>query len=234
MLGYNKLGSRQRSLEPLAALHLAKTGFSRAGSVRSSMARSFGIRCSARCLTLIVLARCRMRFRSAWGDIQLGVVSRYRDDLPSISISRLRALDVITAKTTTLSLQLGDIEQTVAIALRRFPNGGSWSLFICPTCGHRAQTLRVLDREIVCRDCGARNKLRRYLGRPRYGGPGRRPSEATATLSSAQSSASTRPKLRPFRTVADCADDLPSSNENADHSSKPRRAHGAGRALTLS
>jgi hypothetical protein len=96
----------------------------------------------------------------AWGDIQLGVVSRYRDDLPSISVSRLRALDVITAETTTFSLQLGDVEQTVAIALRRFPNGGSWSLFICPTCGHRAQTLRVLDREIVCRDCCERKRIR--------------------------------------------------------------------------
>jgi hypothetical protein len=37
-----------------------RTGLSRADPVRSSMARSFGMRCSARCLTLIVLARGRI------------------------------------------------------------------------------------------------------------------------------------------------------------------------------
>ena len=37
-----------------------RCGLSRSDSVVSSMARSFGIRCSARCLTLIVSHRCRI------------------------------------------------------------------------------------------------------------------------------------------------------------------------------
>ena len=45
------------------------------------------------------------------------------------SISRLRAEGVITAEMTGFVVRFGDIEQTVGVALLRFPNGGSWSFF---------------------------------------------------------------------------------------------------------
>ena len=78
---------------------------------------------------------------------------RFADDLPAIKISRLRALDIITADTTEFLVRLGDVEQVVAVTLRKFPNQGSWSLFVCPTCGRRAQVLRLLNGVLVCRRC---------------------------------------------------------------------------------
>src|SRR6516165_6399947 len=77
----------------------------------------------------------------------------YRDDLPSVSISRLRAENSIAADTRVAIVRLGDVEMTVAVTLRRFPNGGSWSLFLCPACGSRARTLSLLDGRLLCRWC---------------------------------------------------------------------------------
>jgi hypothetical protein len=46
---------------------------------------------------------------------------------------------------------------TLALALHRWPNGGSWSFFIAPCCGHKVRTLRLLDGHLVCcRCCRAR------------------------------------------------------------------------------
>ena len=77
----------------------------------------------------------------------------FADDLPAIKISRLRALDLITADTTEFLVRLGEVEQLVAVTLRKFPNQGSWSLFICPTCGQCAQVLRLLNGVVVCWRC---------------------------------------------------------------------------------
>jgi hypothetical protein len=84
----------------------------------------------------------------------------YRDDLPTLSISRLRAAGVVTPETRTFLVQLGRIEQNVSVHLRRFPNGGSWSFFACPTCARWVRTLRLLGDEIVCRSCCERRGVR--------------------------------------------------------------------------
>jgi hypothetical protein len=84
----------------------------------------------------------------------------YRDDLPSLSISRLRAQNVITPATMAFLVRLGPIEQNVSVYLRRFPNGGSWSFFGCPTCSRWVRTLRLLGDEIVCRSCLERRRIR--------------------------------------------------------------------------
>jgi hypothetical protein len=78
---------------------------------------------------------------------------RFIDDLPAASASRLRAADIIAAETTSFLVRLADVEQVVAITLRKFPNHGSWSLFVCPTCGRRAQVLRALNGVLVCWRC---------------------------------------------------------------------------------
>ena len=88
------------------------------------------------------------------------MVTQYRDDLPSVSISRLRALGVITAETTMFRVQLGHVEQNVSVHLRRFPSGGSWSWFGCPTCGKWARTLRLHLDDIVCPGCCKRRGIR--------------------------------------------------------------------------
>lgn len=75
------------------------------------------------------------------------------DDCPSISVSRLRAQGLITAETTSLRLAFdGEAGQDVAVVLRKFPNGGSWSFFVCPGCGRRARVLRRHEK-IVCWRC---------------------------------------------------------------------------------
>jgi hypothetical protein len=79
--------------------------------------------------------------------------SIYRDDLPSVSVSRLRAAGRVTVDSTVTTVRLGDVEMTVAVTLRRFPNGGSWSLFLCPACGSCARTLSLLGGRLLCRWC---------------------------------------------------------------------------------
>ena len=88
------------------------------------------------------------------------VVSKYRDDLPAVRASRLRASDTITDETAAFLVQLGHVERVVGVSLLKFPNGGAWSLFVCPTCGKRAQTLRLHLDDIVCSGCCRRRGIR--------------------------------------------------------------------------
>ncbi len=74
-------------------------------------------------------------------------------DLPAVSISRLRAAGFVTVETTVTTIRFGDVEANVGVTLRRFPNGGSWSFFLCPQCGRRARTLRLLEGKPLCRHC---------------------------------------------------------------------------------
>jgi hypothetical protein len=80
----------------------------------------------------------------------------FQDDLPSVSISRLRAIGVITAEMTEFVVCLGGVEQTVGVTLRRFPGGGNWSRFVAPCCGWKVRILRLLDGALVCTRCCAR------------------------------------------------------------------------------
>ena len=79
----------------------------------------------------------------------------FRDDLPSVKVSRLRALGEITAESALTVIRLGDgeLEFSVGLALRKFPNGGSWSLFRCPQCDRWVQVLWLLEGRPVCRLC---------------------------------------------------------------------------------
>ena len=52
----------------------------------------------------------------------------FQDDLPSISISRLRASGVVTSDTKSVDIVFGEgndgLRREVKVAHRRFPNGG--------------------------------------------------------------------------------------------------------------
>ena len=76
------------------------------------------------------------------------------DDLPAVLASTLRALGVIgrDTKTTTIRFDDSDVEFVVEVALRRFPNGGSWSMFRC-SCGRRCQKLRLFEGRHTCAHC---------------------------------------------------------------------------------
>jgi hypothetical protein len=58
---------------------------------------------------------------------------------------------------------LGDVTVIVGLWHLHFPNGGGWSYFLCPTCGQKAQRLRLLAGQVLCRRCllhrGVRSRL---------------------------------------------------------------------------
>jgi hypothetical protein len=74
------------------------------------------------------------------------------DELPGVSVSRLRALGDITEEIKVATVKLGESEFTVGLSLFRWPNGGSWSFFVCP-CGRRARILRLFEGGLACCRC---------------------------------------------------------------------------------
>jgi hypothetical protein len=87
-------------------------------------------------------------------------VPRFVDDLPVIKASSLRASGAISVETTSTVIEFGEEEFAVGVTLRRFRNGGNWSLFRCPRCERRAQTLRLLEGRPACRRCCKAQGLR--------------------------------------------------------------------------
>jgi hypothetical protein len=78
----------------------------------------------------------------------------FKGDLPSIGVSPLRASKAITADSTSVKIRFADnIEREVGVSHHKFPNGGGWSFFLCPTCGHRVRTLKLYDGRVVCWHC---------------------------------------------------------------------------------
>jgi hypothetical protein len=78
------------------------------------------------------------------------------ESLPvSPSVSRLRAEGKITTDMTSVWIGFGAIElkREVRLAHRRFPNGGSWSFFLCPLCNRRVRRLRLNDGRPMCSYC---------------------------------------------------------------------------------
>jgi hypothetical protein len=79
------------------------------------------------------------------------------DELPGVSVSRMRASGAIGPDTKTTTVGFGEIRFVVELLLHRFKNGGSWSLFRCPRCGRRARILRLHEGGPgCCRCCKAR------------------------------------------------------------------------------
>jgi len=54
---------------------------------------------------------------------------------------------------TSVMIEVGGELVEVGLYLQKFANGGSWSLFCCPSCGLKARVLRLLDGSVVCRRC---------------------------------------------------------------------------------
>ena len=80
-----------------------------------------------------------------------------RDDLPAVSVSRLRASGAIAPDATSVVIAFGEgeaaLKREVRLTHRCFPQGGSWSFFLCPSCSRRARTLRLYDGRLACRWC---------------------------------------------------------------------------------
>ena len=45
------------------------------------------------------------------------------------------------------------LRREVRVVHRKFPNGGSWSLFLCPTCGRRVRKLKLHEKVMCWRCC---------------------------------------------------------------------------------
>jgi hypothetical protein len=91
-----------------------------------------------------------------------------REDLPQVRVSRLRAANMIGPSTSEVAISLGAHSFVVRLYLQRFPNGGSWSLFLCPECSRTCRILwffsaaRSSDHldHVICRRCC----LARHIG----------------------------------------------------------------------
>jgi hypothetical protein len=76
-----------------------------------------------------------------------------QDDLPSISISRLRAAGQVSGHARFAVVSCGGLRRVIGVAHRRFPNNGSWSFFLCPRCSRRARVLKLHDGAVKCSRC---------------------------------------------------------------------------------
>lgn len=87
-----------------------------------------------------------------------------QDDLPSITVSRLRATGAVTAEMTRTTIWIADVEVEVGLALVKFANGNSWSFFLCPQCGRKARVLKLFEGSVLCWRC-CHHRGARYLVR---------------------------------------------------------------------
>src|SRR5271165_6692831 len=124
----------------------------------------------------------------------------FRDDLPCVLVSRLRAsAAAITAETTSTVVRLGGLETVIPVTLQKFPNGGSWSLFIAPCCGRKARALWLLGGDVLGRRCCVSQHIR-----PRADPMGlsrRAAHRVPKLLARLQSQESARLRPRPGRTM---------------------------------
>jgi hypothetical protein len=86
----------------------------------------------------------------------------FQDDLPSVSISPMRASGVVTADMEWVVVAFGEgedaLKRRVGVTHHKFPSGGSWSFFVCPDCGRRARSLKLNGRP-MCRRCCLREGI---------------------------------------------------------------------------
>jgi hypothetical protein len=75
-----------------------------------------------------------------------------QDDCPSVSVSRLWALDEVREDMSRVRVTIAGVSREVGLWHLRFPNGGGWSFFLCPSCGRRARVLKLYER-IACWRC---------------------------------------------------------------------------------
>jgi hypothetical protein len=75
------------------------------------------------------------------------------DELVSIAASRLKATGLIRLEDQWVRIPFGEQTKLIGVAHTKFPNGGSWSYFLCPKCGRRAKKLWLVDGVPRCRIC---------------------------------------------------------------------------------
>jgi hypothetical protein len=86
----------------------------------------------------------------------------FQDDLPSVSISPMRASGIVTPDVEWVVVAFGEgdsaLKRRVRVTHHKFPNGGSWSFFVCPVCERPARVLKLHGRP-MCRRCCLREGI---------------------------------------------------------------------------
>jgi hypothetical protein len=81
------------------------------------------------------------------------------DGLVSLASSRLKATGAIRLEDRQGVIAFGDEDdgvkhrKCIGVVHRKFPNGGSWSYFVCPRCGGRKKKLWLIDDAPLCLSC---------------------------------------------------------------------------------
>jgi hypothetical protein len=81
------------------------------------------------------------------------------DELVGLTASRLRATGAIRLEDRHGIIAFGDKDHVlqrrkcIGVVYKRFPNGGSWSYFVCPRCGGRKKKLWLVDDAPRCLSC---------------------------------------------------------------------------------
>ena len=81
----------------------------------------------------------------------------FQDDLVAVNSARLRAMGVIKPDAASAVVSFGDgedaLQREIRLWHRVWSHGRGLSLFLCPSCGGKAQILRVYDGAVRCRNC---------------------------------------------------------------------------------
>jgi hypothetical protein len=75
------------------------------------------------------------------------------DQLVSVGVSRLKATGAIRLVDRHGIIAFGDKRKLIGVAHTKFPDGGSWSYFVCPRCDRRAKRLWLVDDAPRCVKC---------------------------------------------------------------------------------
>jgi len=79
---------------------------------------------------------------------------RFFDEFPFVRVSRWRALGVIDPAKNYAKIKFPNGKEKLIYTQHiRFPNGGGWSLFLCPRCSRRAANLWLIDDAPRCVKC---------------------------------------------------------------------------------
>jgi hypothetical protein len=85
----------------------------------------------------------------------------FQDDLLSVSISPMRSAGLVTPDMEWVVVAFGEgdaLKRRIRLTHLSFRNGGSWSFFLCPVCGHLARVLKLHERP-MCRRCCLHHRL---------------------------------------------------------------------------
>ena len=79
---------------------------------------------------------------------------RFFDEFAKVRISRFRAMGVVDpAKSQAVIPFPNGKSKLIGVTHVHFPNGGGWSLFLCPKCARRTPTLHLIDDRPLCWKC---------------------------------------------------------------------------------